>query len=385
MSGSGPLDRAELATGFARSLRRAGLDVPLSATIDFAEALTTMPLTRPEWVFAAGRACFCRRPEDADTYAIVFWAFFRPPPQRFPGGRLTTVPPVPAPRPSRSFHDQLAAAGDDGDAPVTHDDGTSVSRPVAYSAREILRAKDFAACSETELAEAERLMALFRHRPPQRRGRRLEPTRGARRGALDVRRTMHGALARGGDPAVLARRTRGQRPRRVVLLLDVSGSMRPYARAMLRFAHATIVAHRNVEAFTLGTRCTRVTRQLAWRDVDVALSRAGAAATDLDGGTRLGACLQDFNETWGVSGVARGATVMLCSDGWDRGDPDVLAAAMARLSHVAHRVIWVNPLKASEGYEPLARGMAAALPFTDEFLSGHSLNALEELAEVIAR
>jgi uncharacterized protein with von Willebrand factor type A (vWA) domain len=218
-----------------------------------------------------------------------------------------------------------------------------------------------------------------------RRGRRFEASRESRRGALDVRRTLQRSLASGGDPARLARRVRGARERRVVLLLDVSGSMGAYARTMLRFAHATIVAHRNVEAFTLGTRCTRVTRQLSWRDPDAALARVAAAAPDLEGGTRLGECLFQFNETWGLGGIARGAIVVIVSDGWDRGDAAVLAAQMARLNYVAHRVVWVNPLKASLGYEPLVRGMAAALPFTDEFLAGNSLEALDELAEVISR
>jgi uncharacterized protein with von Willebrand factor type A (vWA) domain len=161
--------------------------------------------------------------------------------------------------------------------------------------------------------------------------------------------------------------------------------MQPYTRALLRFAHATIVAQRRVEAFTLGTRCTRVTRQLSWRDPDAALARVASAAPDLEGGTRLGEGLAEFNEAWGLRGMARGAIVVLSSDGWDRGDPAVLGGEMARLARVAHKVVWVNPLKASEGYEPLVRGMAAALPYVDEFVSGHSLDALEELAEVIAR
>jgi uncharacterized protein with von Willebrand factor type A (vWA) domain len=171
----------------------------------------------------------------------------------------------------------------------------------------------------------------------------------------------------------------------VVLLLDVSGSMGAYTRIMLRFAQATIVSLRSVEVFTLGTPCIRVTRELSWRDPDAALARVAATATDLKGGTRLSECLGDFNDAWGVGGLARGAIVVLVSDGWDHGDPAVLATQMARLPHVAYRVIGVNPLKASPGYEPLVRGMAAALTFTDEFLSGHSLDAIDELAEVIAR
>jgi uncharacterized protein with von Willebrand factor type A (vWA) domain len=363
-------DLAALATGFSRSLRAAGLDAAPTSTIDFAEALALLGTDRPEHVYWAGRACFCRREEDAEPYAETFRAYFG------------HVPPIPVVRPPAVIDDD-GTSRDPAERP-----GQERERPplsVAYSATEVLRAKDFAQCTEAELAEAGRLMSRLRLRPPMRRGRRLEAARDSGRGVLDVRRTLQRALASGGEPARLARRVRGARARRVVLLLDVSGSMASYARAMLRFAHATIVAQRSVEVFTLGTRCTRVTRQLSWRDPDAALARVASAAPDLEGGTRLGECLQQFNESWGLGGIARGAIVVFISDGWDRGDPSVLAAQMARLAFVAHRVIWVNPLKASLGYEPLVRGMAAALPFTDEFLSGNSLEALDELAQVISR
>jgi hypothetical protein len=173
----------------------------------------------------------------------------------------------------------------------------------------------------------------------------------------------------------------GERQRRLVLLLDVSGSMEPYARALVRFVHAAMVGRRDVEAFALGTRLTRLTRELSTRDPDAALSAAALAVTDWSGGTRLGDGLQEFNDSWGVRGMARGATVVVLSDGWDRGDPEVMEEQMARLARVAHQVVWVNPLKASPGYEPLARGMSAALPHVDTFLEGHSLNSLKALAE----
>jgi hypothetical protein len=383
MSVSATTDLAALATGFSRSLRRTGLDAPPSATIDFAEALALLGTDRPEYVFWAGQACFCRRAEDLESYATTFAAYFGHVAAIYPRGRLTTVPPIPVARPPAVFDSEDARPDDDNDR--HQDESGQPPLRVAYSATEILRTKDFAECTEAELAEAARLMSSLRRRSPMRRGRRLEAARDSGRGVLDVRRTLRRALASGGDPPRLARRVRGARPRRVVLLLDVSGSMGSYARAMLRFAHTAIVAQRSVEAFTLGTRCTRVTRQLSWRDCDGALARVASAASDLEGGTRLGECLREFNESWGLRGIARGAIVVIISDGWDRGDPSVLAEQMARLSHVAHQVIWVNPLKASPGYEPLVRGMAAALPFTDEFLSGHSLDALDELAQVMAR
>jgi uncharacterized protein with von Willebrand factor type A (vWA) domain len=191
------------------------------------------------------------------------------------------------------------------------------------------------------------------------------------------------ALRNGGDVARLERLAPGMRRRRVVLLLDVSGSMEAYARALVRFAHVAVAARRQVEAFALGTRLTRLTRELSSRDPDEALARASSAVSDWSGGTRLGEALRAFNDEWGVRGMARGAIVVLLSDGWDRGDPDDLAEQMARLHRVAHKVVWVNPLKASPGYQPLARGMAAALPHVDEFVEGHSLASLEQLAEVL--
>ena len=176
----------------------------------------------------------------------------------------------------------------------------------------------------------------------------------------------------------------GERRRRLVLLLDVSGSMEPYARALVRFLHAAMVGRRDVEAFALGTRLTRLTRELSPRDPDAALARAAEAVTDWSGGTRLGDGLRSFNDRWGVPGVARGAIVVVLSDGWDRGQPEVLGEQMARLQRVAHRVVWVNPLKASPGYAPLAGGMAAALPHVDRFVEGHSLDSLRELALVLS-
>ncbi len=373
-------DEAMLATGFSRALRVAGLDAPPSATIDFALALGLLGITRPELVFWAGRACFCRGPDDSELYVATFVAYFGQAGMSPPGGRLTREPPSPVP----------ALAGTSrGAAPPSErqDEFGHLVPPVraAYGAAEILRTKDFGVCTEEELAEVTRLMAQVRRRPPRRQSRRLVVARRTGRGVLDVRRTMRSSLASQGDPVRLRRRVQGTRPRRLVLLLDVSGSMRPYTPALLRFAHALVLTHRGAEVFTVGTRCTRVTRELAWHDTDAALRRVAEAAPDLEGGTRLGAGLGSFNRAWGMSGLARGAIVVVCSDGWERGDPSALAGEMARLSRVTHRIIWANPLKGSEGYEPLTRGMQAALPYVDEFVSGHSLEALEGLFEVISQ
>ncbi|MCU1363846.1 MAG: hypothetical protein JWM55_1674 [Acidimicrobiaceae bacterium] len=366
-------DIASLVTGFSRSLRGAGLHAPPSATIDFARAVALLGTDNREHVYWAGRACFCRREEDAEPYTMTFLAFFGAVSNNDLRDSRTT-PPTPSPA--------LANNGGDADSHAALDD---MPFPVAYSAAEILRTKDFARCTEAELAEVARLITSLRRRPPMRRGRRLEPSRASGRGVLDMRRTMQRAFSSGGDPVRLVRRVRGDRPRRVVLLIDASGSMSSYVNTMLRFAHSTIVSQRNVEAFALGTRCTRITRELSWRNLDAALARVASAAPDLKGGTRLGDCLREFNESGGMGGSARGAIVVLISDGFDRGDSAQLAEQMSRLAYAAHRVVWVNPLKASPGYEPLARSMAAALPFADEFLSGHSLEALDELVQVMAR
>jgi uncharacterized protein with von Willebrand factor type A (vWA) domain len=253
-----------------------------------------------------------------------------------------------------------------------------------WSDRELLRSKDFARCSDDELDEAHRLMADLHLAGARRRSRRQRPT-SRRRGPIDVGATTRRALHTGGEPLVTVHRRAGDRPRRVVLLCDVSGSMEAYARALVRFAHVAVVGRAQVEVFTLGTRCTRITRELGSRDPDAALDAVAGAVEDWSGGTRLGEGLATFNAQWGLRGLARGAVVVILSDGWDRGDPEVLAEQVRRLQRVAHRVVWVNPLKASPGFEPLARGMAAALPYVDDLVEGHSLASLEALAEVIAR
>jgi uncharacterized protein with von Willebrand factor type A (vWA) domain len=247
----------------------------------------------------------------------------------------------------------------------------------------LLGQKDFARCTDDELAELGRLIGRLGSRPPMRSSHRRRAVVG-RSGRFDLSHTARLAVRSLGEPVRVGRTVSSERPRRLVLLLDVSGSMDPYSRALLRFAHATSVGRRRVEVFALGTRLTRLSRALRSHDPDAALAQAAAEIADHGGGTRLGETLRTFNDEWGVRGLARGATVVVCSDGWDRGDPAELGAQVERLAHVTHRLVWVNPLKASEGYAPLAGGMAAALPHLDDFLAGHSFGALEDLAEVIA-
>jgi uncharacterized protein with von Willebrand factor type A (vWA) domain len=372
-----PVDGAsgeDLIVGFVRELRDAGVPVPIGSTVLYAEALGEVGLERESSVYWAGRATLALTPADIALYDVVFRRYWR--------GEAVTL----------ARHDTPASpitiALDDGeDGEVSRDDETSTPEGdvlvVRYSPTEVLRHRDFASYSSDELAEAQRLMADLRLVGATRRSRRSRPSP-RRRGHPDVRRTVRAALRTDGEAIRRHHREPGERARRVVLLADISGSMEPYSRALLRFAHAAVAGGTRVEAFTVGTRLTRVTRELSSRDPDAALARAALAVEDWSGGTRLGASLRAFNDEWGVRGLARGAIVVILSDGWDRGDPEELRAEMARLHRVAHRVVWVNPLKATPGYQPLAQGMAAALPEVDDFIEGHSLEALDELVRVIA-
>jgi len=277
--------------------------------------------------------------------------------------------------------DDEDANTDDSSAEPIEDENTIALR---FSKIETLREKDFAAYNQLELREAEQFMASLRLAGPPKKSLRLMKTN--RHGARhDIRRTMRATLQHDGEPIERYWREPSTKLRRLVVLLDISGSMEPYARALLRFMHAAVVGRQRVEAFTFGTRLTRITKELTSRDPDKALAQTSAQVSDWSGGTRLGECLQSFNDNWGVGGMARGSIFVILSDGWDRGDPKVLADQMSRLSRVAYRVIWVNPLKVSPGYAPLARGMAAAMPYIDEFVEGHSLEALRELTEVISK
>jgi uncharacterized protein with von Willebrand factor type A (vWA) domain len=365
-----------LAVAFAGVLRRSGVRVPLAATVTFAEALAAVGLARRDRVYWAGRGTLLSRPEDIAVYDRVFGAFWldrrvlRP---GFPAGSVA-VPVLPEERDS----------GDGPDGADGPSDGRAEQLPViSYSHREVLRTRDFADCTAAELAQARQLMAAVRLGGARRASRRRRRGRAHDRWP-DLRRSLRHALADDGELVLRERLARSDRPRRTVLLCDVSGSMEPYARELLRFLHVAVAGRGQVEAFTIGTRLTRITRELARRDPDAALAGAAAAVKDWSGGTRLGDELAEFNTRWGAPGMARGAVVVILSDGWDRGDPEVLGREMRRLAFLAHRVVWVNPLKASPGYAPLARGMAAALPYVDEFLEGHSVAALERLAAVIA-
>jgi uncharacterized protein with von Willebrand factor type A (vWA) domain len=377
---TGAADPARLAVAFVRVLRGGGTSPGPDATVRYAEALAAVGVEHPAGVYWAGRATLVHHAEDVPAYDRAFAAFW---------GALA------APRAAGAEPERRSStlATDDPDAGEPEAEATAPDEKPAedvlamrWSATEALRSKDFADYSDAELAEARRLMTELRFAGARRRSRRRRPAPvHRRRGPIDTRRTVRRALATAGEPARLLRTEPSDRPRRLVLLVDVSGSMEPYARALLRFVQAAVAGGTKVEAFTLGTRLTRVTRELTSHDPDAALAAATAAVVDWSGGTRLGVTLREFNDRWGVRGFGRGATVIVLSDGWDRGDPQLLGAEVARLHRVTHRLVWVNPLKATPGYAPLAAGMAAALPHVDEFVEGHSLESLEQLVKVVGR
>jgi uncharacterized protein with von Willebrand factor type A (vWA) domain len=253
--------------------------------------------------------------------------------------------------------------------------------PAAWSQVELLAQKDFAQYSEEEVALARELIARLARRGPMRVSRRTRVAR-RRSHAPDLRRIVRASLRTGGEPIARTWRAPSLRPRQLVLVCDVSGSMAPYARMLLQYLYACVRARRRVEAFAFGTRLTRITAELAGRDPDRALERASAAVLDIAGGTRIGAALAELNRAHGRR-LGRGSLVVILSDGWDRGDPELLAAEMARLRRTAHRLVWLNPLAAQPSYEPLTRGMLAAIPHTDRLLPGNSLASLEELAGML--
>jgi uncharacterized protein len=352
---------------FCRALRTEGLSVPVSDVFTYVHALGVIGVRRTDDVYWAGRATLVRRPEDIEAYNRVFSAFW---------SGLTPTAPEHADVSSVTrvqLNMEDARQSDEGD------ESTAV---LLYSNTETLRDKDFAECSPEELAEALRAMRALPITTAVRASHRWVDTPHAKR--PDIRSTIRHSMRRGGEVVRIERKRRVPRVRRLVLLCDVSGSMEPYARALLRFAHVLVAGRTKVDAFALGTRLTRLTRQLSSRDPDAAMVAASAAVRDWSGGTRLGEGIREFNDRFGIAGMARGSQVVVLSDGWDRGDPDMLSSQMARLHRVAHQVVWVNPLKATPDYEPLAQGMAAALPHVDRFLPGHNVSSLEALLEVLA-
>ncbi|MDQ3890251.1 MAG: VWA domain-containing protein [Actinomycetota bacterium] len=349
---------------FGRILRGEGMAVGTDRIEAFCSAAAVLA---PDDLYWAGRATLVSRHEDIPVYDRAFHAFFGSAPQAAPPRARARV--------------EVAARPSAINAPTPAEPAGETSIALA-SQVEVLRRKSFSRCTPDELAALTELMTRLRVAVPLRRSRRRAPARG---GAPDLRRTLRRSFRSGGEPLERAWRSRLQRRRRLVLVLDVSGSMSEYSRALLIFAHAVLRTDRRWEAFCFGTRLTRITRALSTADADAALRRAAEEVFDWEGGTRIGDSLKAFLDRFGRGAVARGAVVVVCSDGLEVGDPALLAEQMARLARLAHRVIWLNPLKGDPAYEPLARGMQAALPHIDVFTSGHNLVSLEELGRELGR
>lgn len=377
MSGpaSGTLHPAdEVLLGFTRALRASGVAITQDRAQAFLAAVAAVGLGDRRATWWAGRATLCGSPDDLARFDQVFAAWF----DHRDG--LPRARPRESPRPATAHllpDTEVGGAGSPDDEDVQR---------VAASASEVLRHRDVASLDAAEKRRLDAMFVRLALRPPTRRTARH---RRWHRGGLDASRTLRNSLRQMGEPGEIAWRRRGTRPRRVVLLVDVSGSMSAYADALLRLAHRLTQSARAsggvVETFTVGTRLTHVTRALRSPDADRAIVAAGEVVPDWSGGTRLGETLRVFLDRWGQRGMARGSVVVVFSDGWERGDAALLGEQMARLQRVAHRVVWVNPHRGKAGYEPLQGGVVAALPHCDDFLAGHSLATFADLTEVIAR
>jgi uncharacterized protein with von Willebrand factor type A (vWA) domain len=354
----------------ARAMRQAGARVGTGEIEAGARALGVVGASRTD-AYLALRAVMCSRREDLVVFDAAFAEVFAE------AGAGRDAPPFEMPP---GVELALPRIADPGAEPSPGREPSDV-RPAAWSDIELLLDKDFSEYTDEERALARTVVTQLARRGPTRRSRRLRAAR--LRGARpDLQRTLRASLRWGGEPLERRWREPATKPRKLVLICDVSGSMAPYARVLLQYLHASVATHRRVEVFAFGTRLTRLTRELGARDPDVALGRAAEAVEDWSGGTRIGHALATLNREHGRR-LGRGAVVVILSDGWDRGEPEMLADEMARLRRSAHRVVWLNPLKAGPGYEPLARGMAAALPHTDHFLAGNSLASLAELALIL--
>jgi len=371
----------EVLLAFTRALRAAGVGVTHDRAAGFLEATAAVGLDGPGGsrpTYLAGRATLCASPDELARYDQVFEAFFD---ARTGLPRERPVAARPTPSDLMTSEDQ-AQPDDEG----TGDKVEAVR--AAASDVEVLRALDVAAMSSAEKQRLTALLARLRVQPPLRRTARH---RSWHRSEVDARATIRQTLRRLGEPGEVRYRRRVLTPRRVVLLVDVSGSMSGYADVLLRLAHRMTHAagprgaRPRVETFTVGTRVTHLTRAMANRDPERALVAAGEAVPDWSGGTRLGEGLAFFLDRWGRRGMARGSVVVVFSDGWERGDASLLGEQAARLSRLAHRVVWVNPHRGKDGYEAVQQGVLAVLPHVDDFVAGHTLATYEELVEVVAR
>ena len=374
---------------FGRVLRTSGLEVGAQRLETSLRGLQAMGIASRETVYWTLFCTLVSRREQAITFDLAFSAFW---------DRLLPAQPADS-RAGALIRRQLVSApvdgGNEGDSTVLPDlrgegaggdDGPEANADllevgVVSSPEEQLRHVDFSRYGPSELLAAQRHLQAIRREMPRRRSRRLRAASSGRE--LDRRRTMRGAMRTEGHPVKRSWQERRRTPRRLIFLIDVSGSMEPYARALVLFAQVVHQASRRVEVFTFGTRLTRITAELGGRDPAAALMRAGQAIPDWAGGTLIGASIKAFNDTAGRRGMSRGAVVVLVSDGCERAEATQLSLEMARLHRAAHTVVWVNPLAGDPGYLPLQSGMLAALPFVDVFLPGHDLAAVVSLAAVL--
>jgi hypothetical protein len=362
---------------FGQVLHAAGLDVPAGRMVDVARALEHIGVGRRTDFYFTLRSLLVHRPQDFPLFDEAFRIFWRRPPgdwstqdlramgeQRRVGPPEVEIPPAG----SAAGH---AASADTLAAPLER------VAAMSYSDREVFRAKDFAEFTEAELEDARTAVAALTWDAGTRRTRRWTPGRGR---AIDLRRIVRHNAPFGGEPIALPRRERTTKPRPLVLLCDVSGSMERYARLLLHFVHGVSARAGRVETFLFATRLTRVTRDLTRRNRRRTMQRLPWNVPDWGGGTRIGEALRTFNTRWARRVMGRGPVVLLISDGWDRGEPGLLRGEMARLQRSCHRLIWLNPLLGSADYRPMTRGMQAALPFVDDFLPVHNLESLDALA-----
>jgi hypothetical protein len=394
------LIRANLLT-FGRRLRHAGLPVGSGQILALLDAVAAIDVFRHEDVYHAARASVVTRPEQIPIFDLEFSRFWREllgarpaPLDPFMPQNAPSELPLPEARKKRTEQQQAPGAGEDekdiyhiseGDEEQSGEEDFEASPDdvMLFSAREILRKKDFSQCSQEEISEARRIIEGMTWRLGTRQTRRRVR---AKHGAfIDPRATLRRSLRHGGVPVELRRQKRKIRTRPLIVICDISGSMDRYARLLLRFVHALGQGLENTEVFVFGTRLTRITRELRKRDVDTALTQVANSVDDWSGGTRIGEALKQFNFKWARRVLRSGATVVVISDGWDRGDPDLLGREMARLQRSSRRLIWLNPLLGAPGYQPLTQGMRAALPYIDEFMPIHNLQSLEALADLLGR
>ena len=357
---------------FVRELRTAGLAVGTGDAAAYCAAVAALDPTDLVDLYWAGRTTLVSRRESIDVYDEVFRRYFLD--DASPAAELMTLK-------ARLTTDEAVLA-----IPLTDPAGEGHEEQAVLgwmaSDVEALKRKSFAACTADELAALRRIMARIRLTPPRRRTRRTAPARAGR--VPDLRRTLRESMRMHGDPAELLWRQRRVRLRPLIFILDISGSMADYSRNLLQFAYSAKRAAGKVEVFCFGTRLTRVTGALDTRNPDFALERAAREVFDWEGGTRIGESLDAFVRSWGRRGLCRGGVVVICSDGLDRGDPEVLATAMERLRRLCHTLLWMNPHKGDDpGFRPSTLGMMVAAPHIDLMLSGHDLRSLEELAALL--